>query len=424
MNRKYNFNSNYKVGMYIRLSREDGDDLESESVTNQRSLLTGFLKANGLNPINEYVDDGYSGGNFNRPGFQRLINDINQGIINMVITKDLSRLGRDHIKTGYYVENYFPEKSIRYIAVNDDIDTFYETSGSDMMPFKLSMNDMYAKDISKKVRSNLLSMKKDGKFCGSTPAYGYMRDKNDKHILVPDPDTSPVVKRIFELYVSGYGSSAIADILTKENIPTPIMLKNKSLNKCNHPEIWKHTSITNIIKNPVYIGTLVQHTTQNINYKVKKRKKVPKNDWCIKENAHEPLIKKEADFCIGSRYLDETTSEFKSTFMRRLGKNIISVIIKLFWHKKITDPTSGFRAGNKKVIEEYAKEYPSDYPEPESTVTLLKLGYKVTEKPVNMRERKAGKSFVTIGTSTLYMVKVLLAIIVDSAFRPKIKKNI
>ena len=293
MNRKYNFNSNYKVGMYIRLSREDGDDLESESVTNQRSLLTGFLKANGLNPINEYVDDGYSGGNFNRPGFQRLINDINQGIINMVITKDLSRLGRDHIKTGYYVENYFPEKSIRYIAVNDDIDTFYETSGSDMMPFKLSMNDMYAKDISKKVRSNLLSMKKDGKFCGSTPAYGYMRDKNDKHILVPDPNTSPVVKRIFELYVSGYGSSAIADILTKENIPTPIMLKNKSLNKCNHPEIWKHTSITNIIKNPVYIGTLVQHTTQNINYKVKKRKKVPKNDWCIKENAHEPLIKKD-----------------------------------------------------------------------------------------------------------------------------------
>ena len=137
----------------------------------------------------------------------------------------------------------------------------------------------------------------------------------------------------------------------------------------------------------------------------------------------EPIIKKEADFCIGSRYLDETTSGFKSTFMRRLGKNIISSIIKLFWHKKITDPTSGFRAGNKKVIEEYAKEYPSDYPEPESTVTLLRLGYKVVEKPVNMRKRIGGKSFVTIGTSTLYMIKVLLAIIVDSAFRPKNKKT-
>ncbi len=295
MYRNYISDNNYKIGIYIRLSREDGDDLESESVTNQRSLLTGFLKANGLKAVNEYVDDGYSGGNFNRPSFQRLIKDIENGIINMVLTKDLSRLGRDHIQTGYYVENYFPEKAIRYIAVNDDIDTFYETSGSDMMPFKLSMNDMYAKDISKKVRSNLLQMKKDGKFCGSTPAYGYIRHKDDKHILIPDPETSKVVKRIFELYISGYSSSSIAEILTKEEIPTPIMIKNKekSLKNYNHPEIWKHCTISNILKNPIYIGILIQHTSQNINYKIKKRRKVPKSEWCIKQNAHEQLITKE-----------------------------------------------------------------------------------------------------------------------------------
>ena len=136
----------------------------------------------------------------------------------------------------------------------------------------------------------------------------------------------------------------------------------------------------------------------------------------------EPLISKEADLCIGSRYLDKTTSNFKSTFMRRLGKNIISMIIKIFWSKKITDPTSGFRAGNKKVIEQYAKEYPSDYPEPESIVTLLKLGYNVVERKVNMREGIAGKSFVNVWTSTKYMLKVSLAIVIDSIFKTNKRK--
>jgi len=154
---------------------------------------------------------------------------------------------------------------------------------------------MYAKDISKKVRSHLIQMKEEGKFCGSVPAYGYMRHPENKHQLIPDPKTAPVVKRIFDLYISGYGSCAIADILTREEVPTPIMLKNKekALKKCNHPQIWKHCSVGNILKNPIYTGVLIQHTSQNINYKVKKRKKVPKSEWCIKENAHEPLITKE-----------------------------------------------------------------------------------------------------------------------------------
>lgn len=296
MYRQYNNdNIDYKIGLYIRLSREDGDDLESESVTNQRSLLTGFLKANNLVAVDEYVDDGYSGGNFNRPGFQRLLKDLQDKRINMVMTKDLSRLGRDHVMTGYYVESFFPENNIRYIAVNDDIDTFYETSGSEMMPFKLSMNDMYAKDISKKVRANLIAMKKDGKYCGSVAPYGYMKDPEDKHKLIIDPKTAPVVKKIFDLYVAGYGSCDIAEILTREEIPTPIMLKNKekALLNADHPYIWKHTSINNILRNRCYIGELIQHTSQNINYKVKKRRKVPKSEWCIKENAHEPIITKD-----------------------------------------------------------------------------------------------------------------------------------
>ena len=285
-------NKTFKIAIYIRLSREDGDDLESESVTNQRSLLTGYLKAQNLDVVDIYIDDGYTGTNFERPDFKRMLNDIENKKINMVITKDLSRLGRDHIMTGFYIETYFPENDVRYIAINDDIDTFFETSGSDMMPFKLSMNDMYAKDISKKVRSNLLQMKKDGKFCGSTPSYGYMRDPNDKHKLIPDPNTAPIVKKIFDLYIAGYGSSKIAEILTKEEVPTPIMYKYSShkLNKSNHPEIWKHTSISNIIKNRVYIGDLIQHKVQKINYKIKKTKNLSKDEWFVKENAHKPLI--------------------------------------------------------------------------------------------------------------------------------------
>ena len=295
MNNRLNIDSTlFNIAIYIRLSREDGDDIESESVTNQRSLLIGYLKAQGLVATDIYIDDGYTGTNFERPDFKRMLNDIVDKKINMVITKDLSRLGRDHVMTGYYVETFFPQNDVRYIAVNDDIDTFFETSGSDMMPFKLSMNDMYAKDISKKVRSNLLQMKKDGKFCGSVPSYGYIRDPNNKYQLVPDPKTSPIVKRIFELYVAGYGSSRIAEILTKEEVPTPIMHKyaGSKLNKFDHPEIWKHTSISSIIKNRIYIGDLIQHKVQKVNYKIKKKKSVPAKEWCIKENAHEPLIER------------------------------------------------------------------------------------------------------------------------------------
>jgi len=291
-NKILNDGNTYKIGMYIRLSREDGDDLESESIGNQRSLITGYLLANGVTPSGEYVDDGYSGCNFNRPGFQRLLMDIEAKKINLVITKDLSRLGRDYIDTGNYVERIFPEKNVRYIAINDDIDTFRETSGSDMMPFKLSMNDMYAKDISKKVRSSLLTMKKDGKYCGSVPPYGYMRDPNDKYKLIPDPQTAPVVKQIFDLYINGYSTSNIGHILTTAGVKTPILcdgLVNRSY-KFDHPEIWKHSAVSNILKNKIYTGCLIQHTSSNLSYKNKKRKPIPESEWIIKENAHEAII--------------------------------------------------------------------------------------------------------------------------------------
>ena len=286
----------YKVGLYIRLSREDGDDLESESITNQRNLLEFYAKENDFYVYDEYVDDGFSGCNFDRPSFKRMIRDIENGNINCVITKDLSRLGRDFIETGRYIERYFPEHNVRYIAKNDDIDTL-KNSNDDLMPFRLGINDMYARDISKKVRSALLIKKKKGEFCGSHAPYGYIKSPSDKHVLVPDPVYSKVVKRIFKLYISGTSSSNIAHMLTKEGIPTPIMVKykNKVPDKEFHPEIWKHTTITNILGNQVYTGCLVQHKMQNINCKSKKRIKIPKEEQCIVNNTHEALIS-EADF--------------------------------------------------------------------------------------------------------------------------------
>ena len=162
---------NYRVGMYIRLSREDGDKQESESIGNQRKIIERYVKENNLTVIDEYVDDGVSGTTFDRPEFNRLITDIENQKINMVITKDLSRLGRDYIKTGFYIENYFPEHQVRYISILDGIDTYSETVNNDITPFKAILNDMYAKDISKKIRSVFKEKQKQGEYLCSTPAY-------------------------------------------------------------------------------------------------------------------------------------------------------------------------------------------------------------------------------------------------------------
>src|SRR5574344_1428927 len=163
----------FKVGIYIRLSREDGDKQESESIGNQRNIIKRFLKENDLQFVDEYVDDGVSGTTFDRKGFNRLIQDIESKKINMVITKDMSRLGRDYINVGYYIENYFPEKSVRYVAILDGIDTYLDSTNNDISPFKAIMNDMYAKDISKKIKSVFREKQKSGKFLGFITTYRY-----------------------------------------------------------------------------------------------------------------------------------------------------------------------------------------------------------------------------------------------------------
>lgn len=285
----------FKVALYIRLSREDGDKEESSSVTNQRDILTRFVKENeNFILIEEYVDDGYTGTNFNRPDFQRMLEDIDKGLIDTVITKDLSRLGRDYIDTGYYVQRFFPEKNVRYIAILDNIDTLEDAGMNDIAPFKSIINDMYVKDISKKIRSVLEERKKSGKFLAVTAPYGYMKDPEDKFHLVIHEEEAKVVRHIFDLYLQGNGLTKISQILTKEGIPVPgIAREIGKERKTKLYDCWKQTTVSRILKNQVYIGNLVQFKRRKLNYKSKIRITVPEEERYICENTHEPIISKE-----------------------------------------------------------------------------------------------------------------------------------
>ncbi len=283
----------FKVGMYIRLSQEDGDKQESESVTNQRNLILNYIKENKLELFNEYIDDGVSGTTFNRPGFNKLIEDIENNNINMVITKDLSRLGRDYIKTGFYIENYFPERNIRYVALLDNLDTFEEnSSASDITPFKAVLNDMYAKDISKKIRSVFKQKRENGQYISAYSPYGYVKDKNDplSHLIV-DEFASSIVRRIFDMYISGISTYKICHILNNENIEPPaVYLKMNLTHKSENYYKWRPSSVQNILKNEVYLGKLLQGKTKKVSYKSEKKIELPRDLWIVQENAHEPII--------------------------------------------------------------------------------------------------------------------------------------
>lgn len=282
-------NQTFKVAIYIRLSREDGDKQESESIGNQRDIIMRYIKENHLQFIDEYVDDGISGTTFERPGFQRMISDIEQQKINMVITKDLSRLGREYIQTGQYIEKYFPEHNIRYVAINDGIDTFSNTSCNDITPFKSILNDMYAKDISKKVRSVIKEKQIKGEYMCTVAPYGYKKDKVQKNHLIIDENTSYIVKDIFNMYLNGNSVYSIRDNLNKREIQSPSGYAKKQI----EIKKWNTVTILNILSNKAYIGTTVANKRTNLSYKSKKRIKVPEKEYVITENTHEPIIEKE-----------------------------------------------------------------------------------------------------------------------------------
>ena len=286
----------FNVAIYIRLSREDGDKEESDSVGNQRKLLTEYVaKKDDFILYDVYVDDGYSGTNFNRPSFQRMIADIEDGKVNCVVVKDLSRFGRDYIDTGRYLERYFPELGVRFISVTDSIDSMKQAYAM-LLPIKNIFNEQYARDISKKIQATVKSKQKAGEFIGAFTSYGYKKSPVDKNKLVIDDYAADVVRRIFSLYIQGYGKQRIAKLLNAEGILCPAEYKKvngenyKNCNRLESTTYWSYSTINSILHREMYVGNMVQGTKHQ--RMRSKQKKMPKEEWIIVENTHEPIIDK------------------------------------------------------------------------------------------------------------------------------------
>ena len=297
MNNTYLNGLDFNVGIYIRLSQEDKDkkyESDSESVINQKELLRSYVKNNNFNLCGEYVDDGYSGTNFDRPGFQKMLEDIKQKKINCVVVKDLSRFGRDHVMTGYYIETFFPENNIRFISILESYDSFKNQASNDSSTFIIACNDYYSKQNSIKIRNVLNDKRKNGKFIGSQPCYGYMRDPLDKGHLIPNPETAPIVKKLFQWRAEGIGTTEIATRLNDMNVLTPAGYKKTNYSsRLIDRDSWNISTVKKILSNRIYTGDMVQHTQTKVNYKSKKKITLDESLWVIVENTHEPLVDKE-----------------------------------------------------------------------------------------------------------------------------------
>lgn len=284
----------YHAALYIRLSKEDESEGPSQSVQNQESLLREFVQQHQLSVYDTYIDDGWSGTSFDRPAFQRMTADIEAKKVNMVITKDLSRLGRDYILTGHYMERYFPEHRVRYISLLDGIDTGVDSTANDITPFRAIMNDMYAKDISKKIKSVKRDKQRKGQFIGGKPVYGYKMHPTEKNKIVIDEEVAPIVRRIFTLALSGMSCRNIATLLNQEGVPTPATYAHLPVAKPGpYTGLWSSERISDMLQNETYIGNMVQGRSVKISYKSKKCLKQDPANWVVVEGTHDPLVDRE-----------------------------------------------------------------------------------------------------------------------------------
>lgn len=302
---------------YTRLSKDDGDKEESDSINNQKALIQRYAENHPeLHLTGHYSDDGYTGVNFNRPGFQEMMEEIRNGEINCIIVKDLSRFGRNYIETGRYIERIFPTLGIRFIAVNDNYDSLYNNSSSDqlLLPFKNLINDAYSRDISVKVRSNLDVKRRQGDYVGPSVPFGYRRSETDRNKLVTDRPAANIVRLIFAKKIEGLSNLQIAAFLNERKVPTPIRYKQENGGHANSAfqvysmPRWYGTTVRRILENEVYTGTLLQGKTYRPNYKIRKPVARPQKDWFRKENAHEAVISRR-DFDLVQDILDTDTHQ-------------------------------------------------------------------------------------------------------------------
>lgn len=283
------------TALYERLSRDDEMQGESNSIVNQKCYLEEYAQAQGFKNIRHFTDDGYSGTNFKRPGFQKMIAAIEAGEIDVVCVKDLSRFGRDYLKVGFYTEIMFPEKGVRFIAINNSVDSANPTE-NDFTPFLNIMNEWYAKDTSNKIRAIFRSRMQDGKRCSGAIPYGYRRDPEDKNHLLIDEEAAKVVRRIYQMVIDGMGSQAIANQLTADNvlIPSAYLEQSEHGESRNHsyhdPCRWNCTAVSYILDKQEYMGHTVLGKTICENFKTKKRRKARPDELIIFENTHEPII--------------------------------------------------------------------------------------------------------------------------------------
>lgn len=302
------------TALYCRLSRDDGTESESNSIGNQKKLLSQKAKEMGLTDTKYYVDDGYTGTNFNRPGFQQLIDDIEIGLVSAVMVKDLSRLGRDYVSVGNYTDSYFPEHNVRFIAVNDAIDS--DEGESEIAPFKNILNEMYARDISKKIRSSHRLRGSMGEPL-SQPPYGYMKSPENKKKWIIDPEAATVVKSIFKMCLDGKGNETIARELQENKVLIPMAYwRSKGLNRGGkktqtNPYKWCKTTIQKILSQQEYCGDIINFKTYSKSFKNKRRIENSKENWAVFKDVNEPIIDRETF---------ETVQKFISKIKRRAPK--------------------------------------------------------------------------------------------------------
>lgn len=319
--------------MYLRLSKEDGEKVESNSISNQREIINSYVKRNQITMVKEYVDDGYSGANFDRPNFKEMIKDAYDKKFDTIIVKDLSRFGRDYIEAGKFIQRIFPENGIRFISVNDN----YDSKSADMndthliLPIKNFINDSYCRDISNKVKSSQKIKREKGDFISAFAPYGYKKSDENKNKLVVDEQAAPNIKNIFDMKLLGYSSKAIADELNHLGVLTPRKYKESQGFKCNGFQNikggnWTAKAVNRIIENEVYIGNTLQGKSITLNYKNKKQIGKDKEEWIRVEDTHEAIVSKEV-FAIANTMLKRDLNNSR-------GKDKIDIFIGMLFCKE------------------------------------------------------------------------------------------
>ncbi len=381
----------YRAGIYCRLSSDDGahnatgESMDSSSIQTQKLMLENYCKEQGFQIYDTYVDDGYTGLNFDRPSFQRLLNDIDNKKINLVITKDLSRLGRDYLQTGYYTEIYFQTRKIRYIALNDNVDT--DKGESDIAPFRNILNDMFSKDLSRKIKTAKRQKALQGLYLSGQTPYGYKQNPNNKNQLVIDEEAAITVRRIYQLALEGKGIAAIRKILSKEEVITPSVHKlnngdtrfEKYINKTN----WCSYSVNNILKNIVYMGDMENRKYEVENYKTKKITKVPLEKHIIVKDTHEAIITRE-DF----QRVQELLAA-KRRLSNKTHDNIFKSIVfcGVCGHRLCFASTTRKRVSGK-IVEEQLYKCIHHFTNPEECPNYIFIGYDNLKNVVTERIQK------------------------------------